>query len=80
MDRREFIYILGGLASVCGCQDVLSAYGETASQPLGQNVVGMYVHQHWPYNHPYAARTWTVDDYRGYYVGLSAAAASKGSR
>ncbi len=26
----------------------------------------MYIHQHWPYNHPYAARTWTVEDYRGY--------------
>ncbi len=26
----------------------------------------MYIHQHWPYNHPYAARTWTLDDYRGY--------------
>jgi hypothetical protein len=26
----------------------------------------MYVHQHWPYNHPYAARTWTIEDWRGY--------------
>jgi hypothetical protein len=30
----------------------------------------MYVHQHWPYNHPYAARTWTVEDWRGYLDGL----------
>jgi len=30
----------------------------------------MYVHQHWPYKHPYAARTWTVEDYRGYAGGL----------
>ena len=29
-------------------------------------IVGMYVHQHWPYNHPYAARTWTIEDWRGY--------------
>ncbi len=29
-------------------------------------IVGMYVHQHWPYNHPYAARTWTLEDWRGY--------------
>jgi hypothetical protein len=33
-------------------------------------IVGVYVHQHWPYNHPYAARTWTVDDYRGYADGI----------
>ena len=30
----------------------------------------MYVHQHWPYNHPYAARTWTLEDWRGYADGL----------
>jgi len=30
----------------------------------------MYVHQHWPYKHPYAARTWTLDDWRGYADGL----------
>jgi hypothetical protein len=29
-------------------------------------ILGMYVHQHWPYNHPYAARTWTLEDWRGY--------------
>jgi hypothetical protein len=30
----------------------------------------MYVHQHWPYNRPYCARTWTLDDWRGYADGL----------
>jgi hypothetical protein len=30
----------------------------------------MYIHQHWPYRHPYAARTWTINDYRGYADGL----------
>ena len=34
------------------------------------HLVGMYVHQHWPYNHPYAARTWTIEDWRGYADGL----------
>jgi hypothetical protein len=34
------------------------------------HVVGMYVHQHWPYKHPYAARTWTLDDWRGFADGL----------
>lgn len=33
---------------------------------LPRDLVGMYIHQHWPYRHPYAARTWTVDDYLGY--------------
>ena len=35
-----------------------------------EKMIGMYVHQHWPYNHPYAARTWTLDDWRGYADGL----------
>lgn len=35
-----------------------------------EKVVGMYVHQHWPYHHPYAARTWTLEDWRGYADGL----------
>lgn len=33
-------------------------------------MIGMYVHQHWSYNHPYAARTWTYDDWTGYMDGL----------
>jgi hypothetical protein len=33
-------------------------------------MIGMYVHQHWPYHHPYAARTWTVEDWRGYADGM----------
>jgi hypothetical protein len=33
-------------------------------------IVGMYVHQHWAYAHPYAARTWTPGDWRGYAEGL----------
>ena len=41
-----------------------------AQQNAEPPVIGMYVHQHWPYNHPYAARTWTLDDWRGYADGL----------
>jgi hypothetical protein len=37
---------------------------------LFDHAVGMYVHQHWPYKHPYAARTWTLGDWRGYADGL----------
>jgi hypothetical protein len=33
-------------------------------------MIGMYVHQHWSYNHPYAARTWTLEDWKGYLDGL----------
>ena len=34
--------------------------------------LGMYVHMHWGYNHPYAARTWTLDDWHAYLGGLAA--------
>lgn len=36
-----------------------------------KRMIGLYVHQHWPYNHPYAARTWTLEDWRGWAHGLS---------
>lgn len=32
-------------------------------------MVGLYVHQHWPYNHPYAARTWNLRDWQGWAEG-----------
>lgn len=35
-------------------------------------IIGMYVHQHWGYRRPYAARAWTLADWRGYIAGLSA--------
>ena len=35
-------------------------------------MLGMYVHTHWAYNHPYAARTWTFEDWDGYLAGLAA--------
>lgn len=41
-----------------------------ASAPGGDPIVGIYVHTHWPYNHPYAARTWTLQDWKGYLSGL----------
>ncbi len=50
---------------------LLSGWARAAEQPkLIDHVVGMYVHQHWPYNHPYAARTWTLEDWRGFAGGL----------
>jgi hypothetical protein len=47
-----------------------AAAAEQAAAAPDQKIVGMYIHQHWPYKHPYAARTWTVEDYRGYAEGL----------
>jgi hypothetical protein len=41
-----------------------------ASQTAKGRIVGLYVHQHWPYNRPYAARTWTLEDWRGFSGGL----------
>lgn len=35
-----------------------------------RRVIGLYIHQHWPYHRPYAARTWTLDDWRGWADGL----------
>ena len=59
---------------VCwGIWAAAAAAGEGGAVRLGPGppkIVGMYVHQHWPYNHPYAARTWTLDDWRGYAEGL----------
>jgi len=33
-------------------------------------MLGMYIHMHWGYSHPYAARTWSEDDWRSYLTGL----------
>src|SRR5690606_33611760 len=43
---------------------------ETASSWDKPPMIGMYVHQHWSDNRPYAARTWTMDDWKGYLDGL----------
>ncbi len=72
MKRREFLYLAGsvaGLASRIVCVD--EVLGQNKESVGTNGIIGMYIHQHWPYNHPYAARTWTVDDYRGYADGLS---------
>ncbi len=34
--------------------------------------LGMYVHQHWAYRRPYAARTWSFTDWNAYAGGLAA--------
>ncbi len=38
---------------------------------MNPGLLGMYVHQHWSFAHPYAARTWTLADWQGYAAGLA---------
>ncbi len=46
------------------------AGAETPRGTAAPKLLGMYVHQHWPFHHPYAARTWSLEDWRGYAGGL----------
>src|ERR1700728_417687 len=72
LKRRDFLHKAGGLASLAfpyGAFVNFSLSGPTGHRSTGK-MIGMYVHQHWPYRHPYAARTWSVEDYRGYADGL----------
>jgi hypothetical protein len=68
MQRRQFLQS----AAAAGAAAVLGESLSTAeAAPAAGKLVGMYVHQHWPYRHPYSARTWTFDDWHGYLDGLS---------
>lgn len=64
--RTKFL----AMGLICGLAISQRMASCSEPQPLLTQVVGMYVHQHWPYKHPYAARTWTLDDWRGYADGL----------
>ena len=33
-------------------------------------MLGMYVHAHWGYNRPYAARSWRIEEWENYLSGL----------
>ena len=71
MERRRFVYLMGGVAGLAvrpGIGTSLFAGGE--KRGASAEVLGMYVHEGWPYKHPYAARTWTLEDWRGYADGL----------
>lgn len=67
------------ISMVAGFTAFICAGVAAPEQPEGVNqldtwkdepIIGMYVHQHWSYNHPYAARTWTLDDWKGYLDGI----------
>jgi hypothetical protein len=70
MKRRDFLYGIGSFAGLTAHGGVGFAMELAGQGTGGSKMVGMYVHQHWPYKHPYAARTWTVEDYRGYASAL----------
>lgn len=72
MNRREFRYLTGGFTALILYPAGGAASGLQAERRNAQTkIVGMYVHEGWPYNRPYADRTWTVEDWRGYAHGLS---------
>jgi hypothetical protein len=65
--RRTLFNGLGGLTvgGVVTPWAALAAVG-AAHEPIR----GMYVHRAWPYRRPYAARAWTLTDWRGFAEGL----------
>ena len=58
------------VVSLLGAVFILALCSTASADEARGKAVGMYVHQHWPYHHPYAARTWTLGDWRGYADGL----------
>ncbi len=71
MERRKLLRLLGALGGFAGplrLSTALLGHGESQASP--DSILGMYVHEGWPYRHPYAARTWTLEDWRGYADGL----------
>ena len=58
------------VVSLLGAVFILALCSTAPAGEARGKLVGMYVHQHWPYHHPYAARTWTLEDWRGYADGL----------
>jgi hypothetical protein len=71
MNRRKFLQLTG--VAGLGMQRFgnMPLWSEANGSGSASRILGMYVHEGWPYNHPYAARTWTVEDWRGYAGGLS---------
>ena len=72
MKRRGFLGWVGGLAGGAARPNFFEALlAEGEEQRTSAGIIGMYIHQHWPYHHPYSARTWTLGDYQGYADGLT---------
>ncbi|HXP61414.1 MAG TPA: hypothetical protein VN829_13035 [Dongiaceae bacterium] len=62
--------LVAGALGLLGAAFILALCSPAQAGQAREKLVGMYVHQHWPYHHPYAARTWTLEDWRGYADGL----------
>ena len=70
MNRRRFLQLTGVAGLGMQRFSTMPLWSEANGSGAGSKILGMYVHEGWPYNHPYAARTWTVEDWRGYADGL----------
>ncbi len=71
MNRRKFLQLTAASGLGVQCFSNQSLWPEADGNLPSSKILGMYVHEGWPYHHPYAARTWTVDDWRGYADGLT---------
>jgi hypothetical protein len=69
MVTKRIVWLVASFAALTALAMKPAGVAE-GSPAQASKIVGMYVHQHWPYNRPYAARTWTLDDWRGYADGL----------
>src|SRR5258708_6712183 len=72
MKRREFFFAAGCVGGLT-VRPRVGASLFLAQTALGQpkKILGMYIHSGWHYKRPYAARMWTLEDWRGYADGLS---------
>ena len=70
MQRREFMELLAAAGTGALLADRVSGE-ETPAPSSEKKLIGMYVHECWVYNRPYAARCWTDEDWHGYLDGLS---------
>lgn len=71
MNRRVFFNFMARSACLAAQANIASTlFAKGMVHERRGHILGMYVHEGWPYKHPYAARTWTVEDWRGYADGL----------
>jgi hypothetical protein len=69
MVTKRIVWLVASFAALTAL--AMKPVGVAEGNPAQiSKILGMYVHQHWPYNRPYAARTWTSEDWRGYADGL----------
>lgn len=69
---RRLRFAVGISLFLCLAVSVVDAQESSSmkGKEMPSKMIGMYVHQHWSYKHPYAARTWTLEDWHGYLDGI----------